>query len=76
MTVERNPSVLLVEDESPLQQTLSRSPRVRELTPFGVLHKPFPIDALLRLIHMAAAEPEPAAQADCSRSVSTHAVRP
>ncbi len=24
--------------------------RVREFRPFGVLHKPFPIDALLRLI--------------------------
>ncbi len=33
--------------------------RVREFKPFGVLHKPFPIDALLRLIRSACAEPEP-----------------
>ncbi len=29
--------------------------RVREFRPFGILHKPFPIDALLRLIHSACA---------------------
>jgi DNA-binding response OmpR family regulator len=30
--------------------------RVREFQPFGVLHKPFPMDALLRLVSMAAAQ--------------------
>lgn len=30
--------------------------RVREFKPFGVLQKPFPIDALLRLIHSACVE--------------------
>lgn len=30
--------------------------RVREFKPFGILHKPFPIDALLRLIRAACAE--------------------
>jgi DNA-binding response OmpR family regulator len=29
--------------------------RVREFRPFGILHKPFPIDALLRLIYSACA---------------------
>ena len=29
--------------------------RVREFRPFGILHKPFPIDALLRLIRSACA---------------------
>lgn len=29
--------------------------RVREFRPFGVLHKPFPVDALLRLVNRAAA---------------------
>lgn len=33
--------------------------RVREFKPFGILHKPFPIDALLRLIRAACDEPEP-----------------
>jgi DNA-binding response OmpR family regulator len=37
--------------------------RVREFKPFGVLHKPFPIDALLRLIRAACADSEPVAQA-------------
>lgn len=37
--------------------------RVREFKPFGVLYKPFPIDALLRLIRAACADPEPVAQA-------------
>jgi DNA-binding response OmpR family regulator len=32
--------------------------RVREFKPFGVLQKPFPIDALLRLIRSACAEAE------------------
>jgi len=27
--------------------------RVREFNPFGVLHKPFPIDALLRFVRLA-----------------------
>ena len=30
--------------------------RVREFQPFGVLHKPFPMDALLRLVSMASAQ--------------------
>ena len=33
--------------------------RMREFQPFGVLHKPFPIDALLRLIRAACSESEP-----------------
>jgi DNA-binding response OmpR family regulator len=33
--------------------------RVREFRPFGILHKPFPIDALLRLIRSACAATEP-----------------
>jgi DNA-binding response OmpR family regulator len=33
--------------------------RIREFQPFGVLHKPFPIDALLRLIRAACGESEP-----------------
>lgn len=33
--------------------------RLREFRPFGVLHKPFPIDALLRLIRAACSEPGP-----------------
>jgi hypothetical protein len=33
--------------------------RVREFQPFGVLYKPFPIDALLRLIRAAGAESSP-----------------
>lgn len=33
--------------------------RVREFQPFGVLHKPFPMDALLRLIRSACGEPVP-----------------
>ena len=33
--------------------------RVREFRPFGVLHKPFPIDALLRLINAACRESRP-----------------
>jgi DNA-binding response OmpR family regulator len=37
--------------------------RVREFKPFGVLYKPFPIDALLRLIRAACADSEPVAQA-------------
>jgi DNA-binding response OmpR family regulator len=32
--------------------------RVREFRPFGVLHKPFPMDALLRLIRAACGVPE------------------
>jgi two-component system OmpR family response regulator len=32
--------------------------RLREFTPFGILYKPFPIDALLRLIRAACAAPE------------------
>jgi two-component system cell cycle response regulator CtrA len=36
--------------------------RVREFKPFGVLHKPFPIDALLRLIHAACSGPVSVAQ--------------
>ena len=36
--------------------------RVREFKPFGVLYKPFPIDALLRLIRAACSEPESVAQ--------------
>jgi DNA-binding response OmpR family regulator len=32
--------------------------RVREFKPFGVLHKPFPMDALLRLIRAACSVPE------------------
>ena len=31
--------------------------RVREFRPLGVLYKPFPIDALLRLIHVACSTP-------------------
>lgn len=34
--------------------------RVREFKPFGVLHKPFPMDALLRLIRSASAKRAPA----------------
>jgi DNA-binding response OmpR family regulator len=37
--------------------------RVREFKPFGILHKPFPIDALLRLIRAACNEPEPLTRA-------------
>ena len=37
--------------------------RVREFKPYGVLYKPFPIDALLRLIRAACADSEPIAQA-------------
>jgi DNA-binding response OmpR family regulator len=33
--------------------------RVREFQPHGVLYKPFPIDALLRLIRVACGQPEP-----------------
>lgn len=33
--------------------------RVREFQPLGVLHKPFPIDALLRLIRVACGAPTP-----------------
>jgi DNA-binding response OmpR family regulator len=33
--------------------------RVREFRPFGVLHKPFPMDALLRMIRSACGAPEP-----------------
>jgi DNA-binding response OmpR family regulator len=33
--------------------------RVREFRPFGVLHKPFPIDALLRLTRSACAGSAP-----------------
>jgi DNA-binding response OmpR family regulator len=33
--------------------------RVREFRPFGVLHKPFPIDALLRLVRQAEGAPGP-----------------
>jgi DNA-binding response OmpR family regulator len=36
--------------------------RVREFKPFGILYKPFPIDALLRLIRAACADSEPVAQ--------------
>lgn len=36
--------------------------RVREFKPFGVLYKPFPIEALLRLIRAACSEPNAAAQ--------------
>ena len=32
--------------------------RVREFRPFGVLHKPFPMDALLRLIRSACGVPD------------------
>lgn len=35
--------------------------RVREFRPFGILYKPFPIDALLRLIHRARAGSTPVA---------------
>ena len=38
--------------------------RVREFRPFGILHKPFPIDALLRLIRSACAERALAAPAE------------
>ena len=43
--------------------------RVREFRPFGILHKPFPIDALLRLIRSAcaAAEPQGGAGLDLNR---------
>lgn len=37
--------------------------RVREFRPIGVLHKPFPIDALLRLIRSACGEPAPGGRA-------------
>jgi two-component system, cell cycle sensor histidine kinase and response regulator CckA len=33
--------------------------RVREFRPYGILHKPFPIDALLRLIRSACAASNP-----------------
>lgn len=33
--------------------------RVREFRPLGVLYKPFPIDALLRLIHVACSAASP-----------------
>ncbi len=33
--------------------------RVREFQPFGVLHKPFPMDALLRLVGMASEIDQP-----------------
>ena len=33
--------------------------RLREFGPFGILHKPFPIDAMLRLIRSACAAAEP-----------------
>jgi len=44
--------------------------RVREFRPFGILHKPFPIDALLRLIRSAcaAAELQGRAEHDLIRS--------
>jgi two-component system response regulator PrrA len=41
--------------------------RVREFRPFGVLHKPFPIDALLRLINSACSKPEADSRAVTSR---------
>lgn len=42
--------------------------RVREFRPFGVLHKPFPIDALLRLIHSACHDSKP----DGRATVASH----
>ena len=39
--------------------------RVREFRPFGILHKPFPIDALLRLIRSACVASEPRGRAEC-----------
>jgi DNA-binding response OmpR family regulator len=42
-----------------LSAVLPSPARVREFRPFGVLHKPFPIDALLRLIHSACSVSEP-----------------
>jgi DNA-binding response OmpR family regulator len=38
--------------------------RVREFKPFAVLHKPFPIDTLLRLIRSAGVASEPPARAE------------
>jgi DNA-binding response OmpR family regulator len=38
--------------------------RVREFRPFGILHKPFPIDALLRLIRSACAASDPNGRAE------------
>jgi DNA-binding response OmpR family regulator len=38
--------------------------RVREFRPYGILHKPFPIDALLRLIRSAGVEQAPTGRAE------------
>jgi DNA-binding response OmpR family regulator len=38
--------------------------RVREFRPFGILHKPFSIDALLRLIRSACAASDPNGRAE------------
>jgi DNA-binding response OmpR family regulator len=47
--------------------------RVREFRPFGILHKPFPIDALLRLVRSVcvASETQARAEGDLSRSRAT-----
>jgi DNA-binding response OmpR family regulator len=54
-SVERELAVVVISAVPP------NPARVREFRPFGILHKPFPIDALLRLIHSACVEREPAA---------------
>lgn len=42
--------------------------RVREFKPFGILYKPFPIDALLRLIRSARAESEQSQPEEADRA--------
>jgi DNA-binding response OmpR family regulator len=42
--------------------------RVREFRPFEILHKPFPIDALLRLIHSACDGSQPPVRAKSDRT--------
>lgn len=42
--------------------------RVREFKPFGILYKPFPIDALLRLIRSARAESGPGQPEEVERA--------
>jgi DNA-binding response OmpR family regulator len=54
-SVERELAVVVISAVPP------NPARVREFRPFGILHKPFPIYALLRLIHSACVEREPAA---------------
>jgi DNA-binding response OmpR family regulator len=44
--------------------------RVREFRPYGILHKPFPIDALLRLIRSAGVERAPTGRA--ARDLTWH----